>query len=251
MSSARVCPRLIVVGGWGVPVQMLSALYGFWPGEVIPVSLDDDLLSRCHSLSEVTDELLSLYPQPSVWMGWSLGSQVVMDAAARQTGSVSSVITLGGFPRFVAGDDWPTGMPAADFRAFCKGIKRDAHRYWLHFLLLMINGAIEERQERQKLKPWLESGPQVSRPLLANSLDWLSAQDQREIWRSLTVPALHVLGGRDAVVRPWAEGRNAGILGRTAVIPGMAHWPGGCSASDCWGAIQAFLASEEVPVWAS
>ncbi|MEE3170524.1 MAG: alpha/beta fold hydrolase [Pseudomonadota bacterium] len=251
MSSARVCPRLIVVGGWGVPAQMLSALYGFWPGEVVPVSLDDDLLSRCHSLSEVTDELLSLYPQPSVWMGWSLGSQVAMGAAARQTGSVSSVITLGGFPRFVADDDWPTGMSAADFRAFCRGIRQDPDRYWLHFLLLMINGAIEERQERQKLKPWLESGPQVSRSLLASSLDWLVAQDQRDIWRSASVPVLHVLGGRDAVVRPWAEGRDAGIRGRTAVIPGMAHWPGGCSASDCWGAIQAFLSSEEVPVWAS
>lgn len=251
MSSARVCQRLIVVGGWGVPVQMLSALYGFWPGEVIPVSLDDDLLSRCHSLSEVTDELLSLYPQPSVWMGWSLGSQVVMDAAARQTGSVSSVVTLGGFPRFVAESDWPTGMPVADFRAFRRGVNRDPHRYWLHFLLLMISGATEERQERQALKPWLASGPQVSRQRLVSSLDWLSAQDQREIWRSLTVPALHILGGRDAVVRPWAEVQETGIGGRTAVIPGMAHWPGGCSASECWGAIQAFLSTAEASLWAT
>ena len=74
MSSAIVCQRLIVVAGWGVRAEMLSKLYGYWPGEVVPVSLDDELLARCNSLSQVTDELLSLYPEPSVWMGWSLGS---------------------------------------------------------------------------------------------------------------------------------------------------------------------------------
>ncbi len=57
MSSCRVCPRLVVVAGWGVRAEMLSGLYGYWPGEVVPVSLDDELLSRCQSLSEVTDEL--------------------------------------------------------------------------------------------------------------------------------------------------------------------------------------------------
>ena len=162
MSSGRVCPRLVVVAGWGVRAEMLSELYGYWPGEVVPVSLDDELLARCHSLSEVTDELLSLYPEPSVWMGWSLGSQVVMEAAARQTGSVSCAITLGGFPKFVADDSWPHGMPEEDFRGFTKGIRRDPQRYWLHFLLLMINGAAKERQERQSLKPWLEKGTLVS-----------------------------------------------------------------------------------------
>ena len=37
MSSCRVCPRLVVVAGWGVRAEMLSGLYGYWPGEVVAV----------------------------------------------------------------------------------------------------------------------------------------------------------------------------------------------------------------------
>lgn len=250
MSSGKVCPRLVVVAGWGVRAEMLSKLYGYWPGEVVPVSLDDELLGRCHSLSEVTDELLSLYPEPSVWMGWSLGSQVVMEAAARETGAVSSAITLGGFPKFVADDSWPSGMAETDFRAFSLGIRRDPQRYWLHFLLLMINGAGDEKQERQSLKPWLEKGTLVSHEHLCKSLAWLEARDQRALWRSVATPALHVIGEKDIVVRFRAGDLPVPASSRHAVVPGMAHWPGGCSAPDCWEAIQAFFASQKAISWA-
>lgn len=250
MSIAGVTPRLIVVGGWGVSVEMLSELYGCWPGEVVPVSLDDGLLSRCHSVPEVADELLSLYPGPSVWMGWSLGSQVVMEAASRETGAVVGVITLAGFPRFVADDEWPSGMPAGDFRAFRQGINRDPQRYWLHFLLLMINGSAREREERQRLKPWLESGPRVTASLLGRSLDWLQSGDQRALWRSLSIPALHIQGERDLVVRSWTDHKAAEVVGSQVTVPGMAHWPGGSYASDCREAVQAFLASDGYLAWA-
>lgn len=251
MSSGRVCPRLVVVAGWGVRAEMLSELYGYWPGEVVPVSLDDELLTRCHSVSEVTDELLSLYPEPSVWMGWSLGSQVVMAAAARETGSVSCAITLGGFPKFVAGESWPHGMAAPDFKAFSLGIRRDPQRYWLHFLLLMINGAADEKQERQKLKPWLEKGTLVSHDHLCKSLAWLETGDQRALWRSIATPTLHVMGEKDIVVRSWADDIEIPASSGYALVSGMAHWPGGCSASGCWSAIQAFFASQRESSWAS
>ncbi|SNC66674.1 pimeloyl-[acyl-carrier protein] methyl ester esterase [Marinobacter sp. es.048] len=250
MSSCRVCPRLVVVAGWGVRAEMLSELYGYWPGKVVQVSLDDELLVRCRSLSEVTDELLSLYPEPSVWMGWSLGSQVVMEAAARETGAVSVAITLGGFPKFVADGSWPHGMPARDFQAFALGIRRDPQRHWLHFLLLMINGAVDEKQERQRLKPWREKGTLVSHEHLCKSLAWLEAGDQRALWRSLTTPALHIIGERVIVVRSRAEDLSVPASSSHVVVSGMAHWPGGCSASDCWGAMQTFLASRRDLSWA-
>ncbi|KMQ75703.1 carboxylesterase [Marinobacter subterrani] len=251
MSSAGACPRLLMIGGWGVRAEMLSALYGFWPGEVVPVSLDDDLLSRCHTVCDVADELLSLYPEPSVWMGWSLGSQVVVEAASRETGSVACVITLGGFPKFVADQTWPCGMAASEFKAFARGTAENPQRYWLHFLLLMINGVADEKQERQNLKFWLEKGTLVSHEHLCNSLAWLDAGDQRALWRSLDLPALHILGDKDLVVRCWGDDLELPAASCLSVVDGMAHWPGGCSAAACWGLIQSFLAVNlELPTWA-
>lgn len=243
MSFPREAMRLVVVGGWGVPVEMLAELYEFWPGSVELVSLDDALVSRCDSVPAVADELLSRYTEPSIWLGWSLGAQVVMEAACRDTGAVSGVITLAGFPKFLADERWPYGMSADQFEAFSGGLDRENKRYWLHFLLLMISGAAEARVERQRLKRWLDKESFVSPDNLAKSLDWLRHADQRSLWSHIGLPVLHVTGGRDQVVSPWAGGLETPPSTIEVSIPGMAHWPGGVFAQDCRVVIETFLQS--------
>lgn len=241
MSFARKGERLIVVGGWGVPVEMLAELYEFWPGPVELVSLDDTLVSRCNSVYSVAEELLSRYTEPSVWMGWSLGAQVVMEAACRNTGTVSAVITLAGFPKFLADARWPHGMSAGQFEAFRCGLDKESGRSWLRFLLLMISGAAQGRVERQRLKGWLDKGPKVSPDNLTKSLEWLRQADQRSLWSHIDIPVLHVGGECDQVVPSWTNGLETPLSTRYVSIPGMAHWPGGVSATDCRIAIEAFL----------
>lgn len=243
---------MVVVGGWGVRSDMLSDLYDSWPGEVMPVSLDDKLLTGCDSVGAVADELLGRFPKPAVWMGWSLGSQVAMAAAARHTGAVTSVITLGGFPRFTETTGWPSGMPQGEFEAFARGITRDPDRYWMHFLLLMINGDAHECEVRKKLKFWLEQGAPVSSENLVKGLDWLRTGDQRSLWGSSGVPALHLMGEKDVVVRPWREWAGLSVQSCTGVVPGMAHWPTGEAANECQQVIAEFLAgAREVGQWMS
>lgn len=239
--SGRRADTLVVVGGWGVRCEMLSGLYDQWPGEVVPVSLDDELMATCDSVQEVADELLGRYPSPAVWMGWSQGSQIVMAAASRQTGAVTAVMTAGGFPRFTVADGWVSGMPEAEFDGFAKGIARAPDRYWLHFLLLTINGDSEEQQARKQLKYWLEQGAPVSSGSLDKGLDWLRSEDQRALWAASTTPALHLLGQNDAVVRSWASWPGIAERHQPCVIDGMAHWPTGQAAARCQQAMARFL----------
>ncbi len=233
--------RLVVVGGWGVRVDMLAELYRHWPGPVELVSLDDFLLARCDSVVEVADELLSLYSEPSVWMGWSLGAQVVMEAASRDAWAVSAVITLAGFPRFIADESWPYGMDADLFESFSCGLRRGSERYWQHFLLLMISGADGGSNERRRLKEWLAKGPHVSPDNLVKSLEWLRHADQCSLWADARVPVLHVTGACDQIVANWNGGLKMQPSAMQVRIPGMAHWPGGGFAEDCRGAIETFL----------
>ncbi len=243
---------LVVVGGWGVRSDMLSDLYDHWPGKVIPVSLDDELTAGCDSVSAVADELLGRFPMPAVWLGWSLGSQVAMAAAARRTGAVTSVITVGGFPRFTETTGWPSGMPQGEFEAFAKGINRDPDRYWMHFLLLMINGDARECQARERLKFWLEQGPPVSSENLIKGLDWLRKEDFRSLWCNPGAPALHLMGEKDVVVRPWREWSGLSGHSCAGVIPGMAHWPTGEAAHECQQVVAEFLAGAgEADQWTS
>ncbi|MBQ0832205.1 alpha/beta fold hydrolase [Marinobacter sp.] len=241
MSFSPRVGRLVVVGGWGVPVEMLAELYEFWPGPVELVSLDDGLLARCDSVSEVADALLSRYPEPSVWMGWSLGAQVVMAAACRNAGAVSAVITLAGFPRFLAGEHWPHGMSVDQFEAFSRDVDRQREGYWQRFLLLMIKGSAGARADRRWLKGWLSKGSQVSQENLVKSLKWLGYTDQRALWARVSRPVLHITGGCDQVTPGWSDGIEATPKTREVVVPGMAHYPGGAFAADCRKAIETFL----------
>lgn len=232
---------LVVVGGWGVRCEMLSGLYDQWPGKVITVTLDDELMSSCDSVSDVADELLGRYPEPAVWLGWSLGAQIVMAAAQRQTGAVTAVVTSGGFPRFTVDEGWASGMPQREFEAFARGIAKDPERYWLHFLLLMINGDRHEQQARKRLKPWLEAGVPVSNASLDKGLDWLRSGDQRALWAGSSTPALHLMGEQDAVVRPWSDWQDLAGCHRARVVSGMAHWPAEQAAMECQQIIADFL----------
>lgn len=243
MSSPQELGRLVVVGGWGVRVEMLEDLYRFWPGRVELVSLNDRLVARCDSVAEVADEILSRYPEPSVWMGWSLGAQVVMEAASRNTGAVSAAITLAGFPKFIADKRWLNGMSADEFGVFSRGLSRETERYWVHFLLLMINGAADGRAERQRLKTWLDQGSPVSPDNLIKSLSWLQETDQRLLWSQIDVPVLHITGARDQVVAIWAGALETPPATTEISIAGMAHWPGGVFADDCSAVIEIFLQS--------
>ncbi len=232
---------LVVVGGWGVRCEMLAELYDHWPGETVLVSLDDALMAACDSVADVADTLLARHPEPAVWLGWSLGAQVAMAAAARQTGAVTAVITVGGFPRFTVAEGWNSGMPARDFTHFATGIARDPERHWSHFLWLMVNGDDCERQPRKQLRPWLEAGTPVSGAYLDKGLAWLRSEDQRALWVESTTPALHLLGERDAVVKPWAGWSGIPGCHQAEVIRGMAHWPAGQAAERCQQMMAAFL----------
>lgn len=239
MNSPGKTDRLVVVGGWGVRAEMLSEIYRHWPGPIELVSLDDALIAQCESVAEVADELLSLYSEPSVWMGWSLGAQVVMEVALRRASAVSAVITLAGFPRFVANESWPWGMSADLFGAFRSGLISDSGRYWSRFVLLMISGA--SSSERGRLQAWLAEGPPVSAGNLVKSLEWLGHTDQCSLWAQVRVPVLHITGACDQIVAPRRSGLSSPLSATEVCIPGMAHWPGGEFSEDCLGAIAPFL----------
>ncbi|WP_300497450.1 alpha/beta fold hydrolase [Marinobacter sp.] len=237
---------LVVVGGWGVDAAMLLPLFDRWPGEIHLISLNDALMSRCDSVTEVADYLLERYPCPSVWAGWSQGAQVVMAAASRGFAQVSKAITLAGFPRFVAGPQWPAGMTADTFEAFREQVSQNAGFAWRRFQQLLIHGCPDGSQARQELRPWLARGPLVSDLNLALGLDWLGSEDQRSLWSALPVPTLHLQASEDVVVQCWEHTFHPSQIAKVVSVPGMTHWPRGQALSRCHDEILRFVFGKEV-----
>lgn len=236
---------LVVVGGWGVDAAMLLPVCDRWPGEVHLVSLNDALMSRCNSVQEVAENLLTRYPCPAIWLGWSQGAQVVMAAAAQSGSQVRKAITLAGFPRFVAGPEWPSGMPEETFNAFRDEVSGNAGHAWRRFQRLLVHGSHDQSQARQELRPWLERGPLVSDANLVRGLDWLGSEDQLLLWNALSVPALHLQAGSDVVVRCWKGAYRPAEASQVSAVPGMTHWPRDAAAASCRDAVHRFVFGKE------
>lgn len=239
---------LVVVGGWGVDARMLHPVVADWAGPVHFVSLNDSLLASHQALSDVAQTLISQFPESAVWLGWSQGAQVVMAAANAAGTPVEKVITLAGFPRFVAGDDWPAGMAPETFEAFRNGLAADPGRAWRRFQQLLIHGGpkTETAQARRELSHWTADGSVATGTRLELGLEWLASEDQRSGWRHLTVPALHLLAEADVLVRPWIADLPVPEPTMVRVVPGMTHWPTGEKAAECGHALNEFAFSGEV-----
>jgi pimeloyl-[acyl-carrier protein] methyl ester esterase len=242
MTASTDSQSLVVVGGWGVDAGMLHEVVAGWPGPVHFVSLDDRLLASSQTVSAVAQTLVREYPEPAVWLGWSQGAQVVMAAADVSGTPVKKLVTLAGFPRFVAGECWSPGMVRETFEAFRSGLAADPNRAWRRFQQLLIRGCPKDQvgAARRALSPWVAAGPVATDEKLERGLDWLAQEDQRALWRNMQRPALHLLAGADALVDPWSSDLTVPESTAVQVIPDMTHWPLGARAHECGRALIEF-----------
>lgn len=219
-------PPVVVLGGWGAPLSMLAPIMENWPGEWHPVALDRVEPGGDRTAETWLSRWLAQLPGQAVWIGWSLGGQLAMEAARRFPERVVAVATLCSSPSFMVRPDWPHGMSTADMVEFRRRLQRDAAGQWRRFMGLQILGDCEALRARRALRPHLEQGPPADAATLLATLGWLESLDQRKFWASSELPRLHLLGGVDGVCR-W-QGWNPGDIPRSArleVVEGMAHWP--------------------------
>jgi len=62
------------------------------------------------SIELMAQYCLDQVEQPSVWVGWSLGGMVAMQAASMKPQAFEAMQLICTSPKFVASDDWPEGV---------------------------------------------------------------------------------------------------------------------------------------------
>lgn len=236
-----------LISGWGAPVSMIAPVTGTDADHTDPHSLDDDLIHPSDTVDDAAARLLEEAPASSVWVGWSLGAQIAVAAAHQAPDRVQGVVTLCATPCFVEREGWPCGMDRTTFQEFYKAARQTTEREWHRFMLLQVRGDRRESQARRHLRRWLHAGPPTDDATLIQTLVWLAELDQRERWRSLPVPSLHLFGDCDQLVHAdtashlRSEGLNSGL------IPDMAHWPWGDYTDDVAERIDRFYHEDIAP----
>ncbi|TDT43280.1 pimeloyl-[acyl-carrier protein] methyl ester esterase [Halospina denitrificans] len=220
---------VVAVSGWGMPSSLLDAclpqgrdLFRITPEQLLEAIEDEPETAIARRMPEL--------PERAIWIGWSLGGQLAMQASKRTPQHVAGVMTLCANPCFVGSKTWSAAVTPQVFDDFQRRLKRSSTETLSHFCSLMIHGADRAGEDRRWLRraEWLEL-PEDWR--LERTLGWLGELDQRPLWKTPSVPSWHLFGEKDALV-PASAGAELGIPeSRWQVMPAMGHWPGGYFAS--------------------
>jgi len=110
---------MAMVSGWSYPAEVFAPLRRQLSGR--RVSACDWRQFATTWLSDEAEPAPEA--EPSVWVGWSLGGALLLEALRRGRIRPGRVVLLNATPRFLADDGWP-GVAAADWR----GLRRAAVR---------------------------------------------------------------------------------------------------------------------------
>lgn len=156
------------------------------------------------ALDDWSDQCLAAAPAGAIWVAWSLGALVALNAALRSPGALARLILVAATPKFVASGDWEAGIDRRVLRDFMNGIESGDDKTLKRFVSLQAGGSDDARG----LSRWLSScivDDRVQGGALRAGLRVLEDTDLRPRLVAVRTPVRVIHGGGDRIV-PFAAG---------------------------------------------
>lgn len=208
--------KIIIVSGWAYPKESLSmlshslrALY-----EVQTVSMHDlrgtDRGVRIDkSLPAPSDYALGLIKliidtgDNCTIIGWSTGGMVALEAALHCRNMIDGMVLVSTASRFSSGDDYDIGTSPSVLRAMISGIKKDAGRTLINFLINTHKPFVEDMVSIQNEA---DASCMIGSEELIAGLQYLWNTDLRDSLHKIEIPSVLIHGNEDSII-PWQAGR--------------------------------------------
>ncbi len=224
-------PDLVLLHGWGMNAAVWEPLLPRLQQDfrVTRVELPGHGASPLVSggLPDWAEACLAIAPAQAVWLGWSLGGQVALQAALLQPQRISQLALVTATPSFVQRDDWPSAMPAAVFGQFAAALGSDPAATLRRFLGLQVKGGEDARGLLRRLSAALEERPAAQLAGLEAGLKILLDQDLRSRLGDLQVASHWLFGSRDTLVPAEVASVLPSLLpaARVSLLSGAGHAP--------------------------
>lgn len=226
-------PDIVLAHGWGLHAGIWSELATTLAQRFTVSAIDLPGHGRSREsvmparLTDLTDMVVEQVPSPAIWLGWSLGGLVALDAARRYPQRVWKLVLTAATPRFVQAPDWSAAMAPGVFSGFAENLRTDYRGTLMRFLSLQIGGDDEGRALIKRLRSGLFAHGEPQPQSLANGLAMLEATDLRRELAAISTPALVVHGQLDRLVPPAAGEYLVAQLphARLALLAGAGHAP--------------------------
>lgn len=180
-----------------------------------------------YTLNFLVEQVMSVAPEQSIWLGWSLGGVVALQAAAQYPERITHVITTGTNAKFTRCDDWPHAIEKSVLEKFREIYEEDAEGTLIRFLALQCKGSASYKNDVVVLKEILYFCGLPSKRALKSGLEILMNYDLRHIVKSIGQPTLHILGTEDHLVPASASETWNNVMpsAQIALLKDQAHTP--------------------------
>ncbi len=248
---------LALVHGWGMHAGVWDGLPAALTRRLRPVPLDlpghggasfspehwslDHWARDC--LAQVAERAPDATAGAAVWLGWSLGGLVALQAARLAPERIGALVLMAATPRFVRALDWQVAMAEDRLGQFHDGLLADPAATLERLLALQVRGMKDARGLLRRLRAGIAGRPEPEPAALETGLKLLHEEDLRGPLPDIRVPALWLFGACDTLVPAGVAERIALLMpqARVQVIEGAAHAPWLSHAQQTTAAINEFL----------
>lgn len=139
---------------------------------------------------------------PALWLGWSLGGLIALQAALDRPDAVQALAMLCASPCFLRKADWPHAVADQVLAELASDLRRDHRETLDRFLTLEAMGSDDARAVVRSLRAELYAHGAPSPRVLEQGLDTLRDTDLRGRLGELVQPSCWLAGARDRLI-PW------------------------------------------------
>ena len=241
-------PDLVMLHGWGLhgglfrPVVDALSKHNTLHLVDLPGHGRSGMIEGDYTLCALAKVIGENVPQDAVWLGWSLGGRVALQAAA-DGHAINKLILVGNNPCFVQQSGWPHAMPESELIQFADSLNNDYKQTLLRFIAVQSRGSERGREELRALRSELFDHGEPDQKALAGGLEILRSADLRSLLPDIKQPTLVLHGERDTLAPLPAAEFTAATLphAELTVIEGAGHAPFISHPDESVNAIEEFM----------
>ena len=199
-------PDIVLIHGWGMNCAVWQSIEPHLSKQhrVTQIELPGHGASEYDpqksALSDWVEACLSVVPTRAIWIGWSLGGQLAIQAAHDAPERVSRLVLIATSPKFTCEEDWQTAIPRETIKSFTRELTTNCRQTLERFLFLQAQGGDQTRQVLRTLRQAHHIRPENNLAALAQGLTFLLNADLRHALTELCCQMLWMLGEQDKLV---------------------------------------------------
>ncbi len=201
------------------------------------------------SLSELAQSVINRAPDSAIWVGWSLGGMVALQAALEQAETrISGLQLIGTCACFVQKEDWPHGVDAAVFQKFADELSNDYKQALSMFLILQSGANKGARALAKYAHGQICEFPDPSPSTLQAGINCLAKSDLRQALQqnwSANMPVQIVNGLLDRVANPEGVSALAQTLSADLLTLKTGHAPFLTNPEEVLSGLESLIAKVE------